>query len=326
MRKSAALGIVLVLLCAVFLSQATAANFDPGLVTPDGQSADSLADSSGASSIPAQVYPRVQTHRIFVNGLWLGYQDAGNGPPIVLVPGSFSDFRIWFNQMEPFSHRNRVIAYSRRYNWPNSAPDQSADGSIGRQVDDLAALIKGLGIAPAHIVGHSYGGSIALLLAVAHPELVRTLVLAEPGVRAVLENIPEAKADLAAFQSFGAAMQQAVASGDSERMVKTLVDFVAPGEFARLPAEIHTMFLANIPAVKVEGNSRFTCGDAQRITVPTLVLTGDRSPSGYRRIADVVARCVMRGDLVTIPNASHPMQFLNPQAFNEAVLAFLAKY
>ncbi len=268
----------------------------------------------------------VPIRRIFVNETWLSYVDRGRGAPIVLVPGSLSDFRIWINQVEPFSQHGRVVAYSRRYNWPNSAPGTGADGSMLRQVDDLAALIKGLGLAPAHIVGHSYGGSIALFLAQGHPEVVRTLVLAEPGVRTVLENVPGTEADLKAFQGFGAAIGQAMASGDAERIVKTLVDFVAPGEFENLPPEIRRMFASNIPAAKVESMARFTCEDAGHIIVPTLVLTGDRSPMGYRHIAEIVARCVQSGELVRIPGASHPMQILNPQAFNDAVLKFVAQH
>ena len=268
----------------------------------------------------------VPIQRIFVNGMWLAFEDKGQGPPIVLVPGSLSDLRIWVNQTPALSVHNRVIAYSRRYNWPNTAPGQDADGSMARQVDDLAALIKGLGIAPAHIVGHSFGGSIALFLAVSHPEVVRTLVLAEPRADAVLENLPGAEADLKAFQNFGAAVQQALASGDAERIVNTLAGFVAPGD--TLPAEIHNMFISNGPAWEVERKSpfAFSCKDAGHIVAPTLVLMGDRSPGVYRRTADAVAHCVARGELATIPRASHPMQILNPQAFNEAVLMFVAQH
>jgi len=106
--------------------------------------------------------------------------------------------------------------------------------------------------------------------------------------------------------------------------VNTLTDFVAPGDTP--PTEIHNMFITNIPAVRVERGSRFTCEDARRIAAPTLVLTGDRSPSGFRRIAATVAHCVVRGELVMISGASHPMQILNPRAFNEAVLKFVAQH
>ena len=265
-----------------------------------------------------------QIHKIFVNGLWLAYEDVGKGPPVVLVPGSLSDFRIWMNQVEPFSLRGRVLAYSRRYNWPNSAPGSGTDASMQRQVDDLAALIKGMGLAPAHIVGHSYGGTIALFLALGRPETVRTLVLAEPGVPAVLENVPGMEADLKARQDSATAAGQAFAIGDAERVVKTLWDFIAPG--VTLPSEIHSMFVSNVPAAKVEGGARFTCEDARPITVPTLVLTGDRSPVFFRHVAEIVARCVPGAELARIPGASHPMQFMNPQAFNDVVLAFVAKH
>ncbi len=262
--------------------------------------------------------------QIFVNGIWLSYVDRGSGAPIVLVPGTASDFRIWMNQVEPFSQRGRVLAYSRRYNWPNSAPGTGADGSMARQVEDLAALIKGMGLAPAHIVGHSYGGVIALLLALGHPEVVRTLVLAEPSVWAALENVPGLEADVKARQDFAAALAQAFASGDAERVVKLLVDFVAPG--VDVPSEIHSMFVSNVPAAKVEGGARFTCEDARRVTVPTLVLTGDRSPMFFRHMAEIVARCVPGGELARIPGASHPMQLMNPQAFNDAVREFVARH
>ncbi len=265
----------------------------------------------------------VQTHKIFINGLWLSFVDRGSGAPIVLVPGNYSDFRIWVNQVEPFSQRGRVVAYSRRYNWPNSPPGTGADGSMPRQVDDLAALIRGVG-APAHIVGHSYGATIALFLALTHPEVIRTLVLAEPGVPPVLENVPGTEADVKARQDFGALLAQAIASGDAERVVKLLEDFIAPGD--NLPPEIHNMFVSNVPAAKVEGSARFTCQDARSITVPTLVVTGDRSPTFYRHMAEIVARCVTGGELARIPGASHPMQVMNPQAFNDAVLAFVAKH
>jgi pimeloyl-ACP methyl ester carboxylesterase len=193
-----------------------------------------------------------------------------------------------------------------------------------RQVEDLAAMIKGMGLAPAHIVGHSYGGNIALFLALRHPEMVRTLVLAEPGVWAALENVPGMEADVKARQDFTTAAGQALGSGDAERVVKTLFDFVAPG--VTPPSEIHSMFVSNVPAWKVEGGARFTCEDARPITVPTLVLTGDRSPVYFRHMAEIVARCVPGAELARIPGASHPMQLMNPQAFNEAVLTFLVQH
>jgi pimeloyl-ACP methyl ester carboxylesterase len=269
-----------------------------------------------------------QSHKIFVDGLWLAYQDVGRGTPVVLVPGSLSDFRIWFNQIGPFSQHHRVIAYSRRYTWPNVAPGPGADASVARQVDDLAALITGLGIRPAHVVGHSYAGLIALILALQHPELVRTLVLEEPTVPSMLAAAPGSESDLKSFQDFGAALQPALASGEAERIASTVINFVAPGAFASMPPEMHAMFVGNAPSYRAEAGPRppVTCQDVARITVPTLVLTGERSPSGFRHIAAIVANCAPRGNIAMIPRAGHPMQLDNPQVFNETVLTFLAQH
>lgn len=284
--------------------------------------------SLGANSAAAQKPGSVQTHRIFVNGQWFAYEDQGSGPPIVLVPGSLSDFRIWFNQIAPFSQRNRVIAYSRRYTWPNAGPGPGADASVPRQVDDLAALITGLRIGPAHVVGHSYAGLIALLLALQHPSLVRSLVLEEPTVPSILAGTPGREADLKSFQDFTASLQPAFASGDAERVAKTVIDFVAPGEFAAMPPEMHAMLVGNVPSFRAEAVPRppITCQDVGRITVPTLVLHGERTTTGFRDIAETVARCASHASIVVIPRAMHPMQLDNPQGFNEAVLTFVAKY
>ncbi len=60
--------------------------------------------------------------------------------------------------------------------------------------------------------------------------------------------------------------------------------------------------------------------------LPTLVVSGERSPAAFRHMADVVAHCAVMGESVMIPRAMHPMIFDNPQAFNEAVLNFVAKH
>jgi len=265
--------------------------------------------------------------QVAVSGMRLACEERGTGSPIVLVPGSACDLRVWVNQIEPLSSWYRVIAYSRRYTWPNAGPDAGADASFARQVGDLAGLIKSLGIAPAHIVGHSFGGTIALFLAFEHPELVRSLLLAEPGVAALLEDFPRTDTELDASQNFARALQEAFASGDSAFVVEASFDYVAPGTMPAMSAEIRNMLLGNVPALKVERSTprpRFTCGDVRRIAVPALVLVGDRSPSAFRRSAEFLAQCFPRSALVSIAGAGHMMQLDNPQAFNESVLAFLA--
>ena len=107
---------------------------------------------------------------------------AAAGEPLVLVHGSASDYRTWHAQRDAFAKRFRVITYSRRYHWPNEPILEGADYSMAEHVGDLRALLRSLGTTPAHLVGHSYGAFVCLLLAIESPHLVRTLVLAEPPV------------------------------------------------------------------------------------------------------------------------------------------------
>jgi pimeloyl-ACP methyl ester carboxylesterase len=229
--------------------------------------------------------------------------------------------------MAPLARHYRVIAYSRRYHWPNLPPAKDADATVERQADDLAAIIQAMGIAPAHIVGHSYGGAVALNLTLRHPELVRTLVLAEPAVSGVLGNTPENDVVSKESQAIRTEMKDAFASGNAERIVRTYAAHVAPGEFEKAQSEVRKMLLANVSAFQLDFSSRrppFTCDDARRVAVPVLILSGDRSPMGLQRIAEETARCMKAARLVRIPQATHWLQSDHAQAFNDAVLAFLA--
>ena len=107
---------------------------------------------------------------LIVNGVTLKYVEKGNGQPIVFVHGSASDYRTWKDQLDEFSADYKVIAYSRRYHWPNEPIPDDGDYSMLEHVDDLQALIRSLGIAPVHLVGHSYGAFVSLLLAVREPD------------------------------------------------------------------------------------------------------------------------------------------------------------
>ena len=138
-----------------------------------------------------ETVPARQMTIIEVNGARLEYVEMGVGDPLVFVHGSLGDLRIWRRQVKLFSARYRVIAYSRRYHHPNAAPGEGdPEYTAALHADDLARLIEKLNLGPAHLVTSSFGGCVALALAVTRPELVRSLVLAEPPLMPWLEHIP----------------------------------------------------------------------------------------------------------------------------------------
>jgi non-heme chloroperoxidase len=272
----------------------------------------------------AAPHSAAKARKVTANGLSFAYIEQGSGPPLVLVHGSVSDYREWDLQMRPLAKHYRVIAYSRRYHWPNVGPGPTADASVDRQVEDLAAIIRALGIAPAHIVAHSFGGAVALELALRHPEMVRSLVLEEPGVRSVLGELPDSPTSKAS-QAVRAEMKEAFATNDPDRIVRTYAARVAPGEFEKAPRNFREMLVANVAAFQLDYNARrspFSCADAQRIKAPALVVCGGRSP--LQRIAEKTAECLTGAKFVRIAGATHWMQHDHAREFNDAVLSFLA--
>src|SRR5690242_52019 len=103
------------------------------------------------------------------------------------------DYRAWDAQIAPLAKSFRVIAYSKRFNYPNQNAIRSRNHSAIVDAEDLAALMRKLKIGPAHIIGHSYGAYTTMFLALRHPELVRSLVLSEPPLMKWLNDLPAGK-------------------------------------------------------------------------------------------------------------------------------------
>jgi non-heme chloroperoxidase len=113
----------------------------------------------------------------------------------VFAHGIPTDYRAWEGQTSVLSGGFRTITYSRRYAHPNSRDGDPLDSTIENNATDLAGSIAKLGLAPAHVVGHSYGGFIAAFLATRQPELLRSLTLVEPAVDSLLLRNPGSRAE-----------------------------------------------------------------------------------------------------------------------------------
>jgi pimeloyl-ACP methyl ester carboxylesterase len=163
-------------------------------------------------------------------------------------------------------------------------------------------------------------------LALREPDLVQSLVLAEPAVTGVLSNTPENDTVIKEGQTIRAKMKEVFASGNSELIIKTYADHVAPGRFEKSTTEERKILFENVSAFQLDNTSQrppFTCEDAKRIAIPVLVISGDLSPMGLRRIAETTAQCIKGSQLVKIAGATHWMQNEQEKVFNNAVLEFL---
>jgi esterase len=150
-----------------------------------------------------------------VDGYPLAYREAGAGEPLLLVHGSLSDYREWEKQLPVFAGAHRAIAVSLRHCYPERWDGTGGDFTVGRDAKDLASFIARRGLGPVDLVAHSRGGVVALQLALHHPDLVRSLVLADPdGLEGLLPETAEGRCMAVESAAMFARLRDDLAAGD----------------------------------------------------------------------------------------------------------------
>lgn len=256
----------------------------------------------------------------------LEYQIRGDGEPVLFIHGSHIAASFLPVMDEPALADYRLVRYHRR-GFAGSAP---LDGpfSIVDQAADAAALLRHVGVDHAHIVGHSYGGVIALQLALDAPDVVHSLALLEPALMAVPSG--------AAF--YEEAMAPAIEryeAGDSEGAVETFMQVVAgpewrtdlaqtvPGGPAQAIRDAATFFEVEVPALD---RWEFGAGQAEDISRPVLyVLSGDNLDV-FEDGRNLVRNWWPRADVYRVPGVGHSLQMKDPEAVAEGIADFLRRH
>jgi len=291
------------------------------------------SNTGTAKQNEARAIPEVKA--IFIKGDSIHYIDVGKGDPVVFVHGAFGDYRTWEAQMDTFAQHHRVISYSKRLSYPNNQIiNDSTDVTTTGHAKDLAELLKVLNLGPVHLVGHSGGGGVALFTTIEHPELVRSLILAEAVVESLLKNVPHGDS---VFNSLYIKtikpVTEAFKNNDNEKAVTTFINTVMGDSlyFNNLSQQIQENMMTN--AVEVKHNILYgrpspqvTCDDLSKIKVPVLLLIGGKSISFFSLMNDELYRCLTNREKATLINTSHGLEYENPLDFNKTVLEFIDKH
>jgi pimeloyl-ACP methyl ester carboxylesterase len=276
---------------------------------------------------------------IEIDGRQLHYVDQGEGKQqtIIFIHGGLDDYRCWQFQMDSFSRKYRTISYSRRFAYPNKwIGNVAQDNTIEDNAKDLAQLIRKLDVAPAHLVGASYGAYIALYCASKNPELAKTLVLNEPPIMQFLAR-SSIKEDVELLQRFITRVQRpnqdASKRGDFRKATQVAIDGIMDMKnyFDKLPEEGKQFLIDNARSLESELESTistsFTVEDVKQIktTIPTLLVKGELSPKYFLRITDILSDNMPNSEQIVIPNVSHD-DFKSGNFFSSKVMQFFARH
>ena len=265
-----------------------------------------------------------------VNGTDLAYVEEGRGETVVFVHGAMGDWRTWDSIRPYVSPHYRYVAYSYRYHYPNKWADDALSYNFNQHVSDLAAFIKALNVGRVHVVGSSYGGRVAGILTLRHPELVRSVVLGEPSLASPTSE--EGKAAAAAIGKLIGRSVQAAKAGDSRQSLVYLVNTVLGSEdgWASLSSARQQRFLDNAQTMKPlwsnPTSAPVVCSELAQIKIPVLVVRGAQTLAILRFGHEALLACLPSGSQsAVIPDARHTWAPDNPPEAAKVILNFLSK-
>ncbi|MCA8928073.1 MAG: alpha/beta hydrolase [Alphaproteobacteria bacterium] len=269
-----------------------------------------------------------------INDYAMAYLDLGQAeggrPPLVCVHGSLNDFRAWVPVMGPLSAGRRLIMPSLRHYFPEHWDGQGGRFTMAQHVEDVIAFLDHLALGPVDLIGHSRGGHLGFRLASKRPDLLRRLVLAEPGGTLDDSLLPEEAKCLppgAGSRAHVAAASERIAAGDVEGGLRVFIDGInGPGSWDNLAAADRMMREDNVYTLLAqvnEGRQPFTRAEAEALAVPTLFVGGADTTGMLPIVLKALSAHVPGAQVAMIPNAGHSMFRQQPKAFCQAVLPFL---
>ncbi|SOE00514.1 alpha/beta fold hydrolase [Caenispirillum bisanense] len=208
--------------------------------------------------------------------------------------------------------------------WPGKKPLQ-----LGEEAGIVAEIARRLG-RPVHVVGHSYGGAVALRAAIDHPGAVASIAVYEPSLFHLLRQGNDADRRLfTEVAGLSAAAVRAATSGDWYGGMAAFIDYWnAPGTFKTMPEDRRAAFAAQLPRVSMDFWALFseqtplvdyTC----MLSMPVLIVEGDQSPAPSRRICRLLGAALPCMMLHTVPRAGHMGPVTHAETVNAVIASFL---
>lgn len=267
-------------------------------------------------------------HAMTEDGVHLYYEETGSGKPLIFVHEFAGDHRSWELQMRHFGQRYRCIAFNARGYPPSDVPERQASYSQSRAADDIRSILDHLSSDRAHVVGLSMGGFAALHFGFRHATRALSLCVAGCGYGAEPEERERFRTEAATIADFiKSAGMPAFAEKYAYGPTRVQFENKDPrgfAEFKKMLAEHSGLGSANTQlGVQRERPSLYALvEDMKRLTVPTLILTGDEDwPCLQPGI--LLKQSIPAAALAVMPNCGHTINLEAPGEFNRIVGDFL---
>jgi pimeloyl-ACP methyl ester carboxylesterase len=254
------------------------------------------------------------------------YEDIGTGDPIILLHSSAMSGQQWRSLVDQLSDRHRCLVpdlygYGQSPSWPGPGP---------LDLDDEAEIVAGMlavAGAPAHLVGHSYGGAVALQVAArTGGRLLRSLLMFEPVAFQLLADRGGADTGLYdEIHGLATRVTQAVGSGDPNGGMEIFVDYWnGVGTWEALQDAARDELVRRAGKIVIDFAAIFGCRTPSEnyanLDIPVHILAGDRSTEPARRTVEIVAQIIPKATVETIAGVGHMAPVADRSVVNERII------
>ena len=255
----------------------------------------------------------------------LYFEEVGDGYPILFIHEYAGDHTSWEPQMRYFSRRYRCVAYNARGYPPSDVPESGDDYGQNQAVSDAVAVMDHLGIDKAHIVGNSVGGTTTIVLALNHPDRVRSIVVgachaSSGGDPYLIANRPV---------EIGRVAREFTEDPTWENMRKYLTTTIDQDSLVtdELVNYMHELYTSHPDHLAVRKRSKQTphsnMADLPNVKAPTLIIHGRYDRMVPVEVGLTLMNYITDSRLVVFNHCGSWPPFENPEEYANLVLGFL---
>jgi pimeloyl-ACP methyl ester carboxylesterase len=255
------------------------------------------------------------------------YRETGEGPAVVCLHSNASSSGQWRGLMDLLAPKFRVLAVDSYGAGKTPAWKGGRLLTLGDEVALLEPVIARAGERFA-LVGHSYGGAVALMAALAHPQRVRALALYEPTLFALVDAESPPPNDADGIRKTVVESLAALEAGDKAAAARFFIDFwMGEGSWARMPGLRQAPIAEAVVAMRHWAHALMTEPtplDAFRsLRAPVLLMTGERSPASSLAVARILRAALPEVQALELGGLGHMAPVTHPDAVNAAIARFL---